>query len=349
MNIENINQEIRLVTSSFLAILNPKHRDVIESRFGIGNNTEPQTLESIGGRYNITRERVRQIENTGINLIKENEILNRSSAIRKTIVDFFEEKGKILSETEFFEMIKSDKIMRNQIIFFLEFCEELTNHKENHEHVSYWSTDSNLSDKVSSVIELFYSKLLPDTLLTEEKLLHRFFMVLEYQKVICPSEEIALRWLSISKRILKNPLGEWGKDTTQGSKPSHVPDYAYLILRKHGKPMHFSEIAENVTKTFNIPCHKETCHNELIKSGSFVLVGRGMYALSENGYTPGFTRDVIKEILEKDGPLKKEDIVNKVLEKRVLKKNTILVGLQCSEHFTKGNDGKYSVAKQQNE
>ena len=73
-----------------------------------------------------------------------------------------------------------------------------------------------------------------------------------------------------------------------------------------------------------------------------LLVGRGMYALSEWGYKPGVVRDVIKEILKREGPMTKEDVVDKVLKERYLKKNTILVNLQNPKYFKKNKDKKYS-------
>jgi hypothetical protein len=38
----------------------------------------------------------------------------------------------------------------------------------------------------------------------------------------------------------------------------------------------------------------------LIKDKRFVLVGRGIYALSEWGYKTGVVRDVIKEMIKKN-------------------------------------------------
>lgn len=45
----------------FLAQLTPRERDIISLRFGLGSR-EPATLETIGAKYKVTRERIRQIE-----------------------------------------------------------------------------------------------------------------------------------------------------------------------------------------------------------------------------------------------------------------------------------------------
>jgi hypothetical protein len=82
----------------------------------------------------------------------------------------------------------------------------------------------------------------------------------------------------------------------------------------------------------------------LIKDKRFVLVGRGLYALTEWGYERGVVRDVISHVLKKNGPLSKEDVVVQVMKERLVKENTILVNLQNPKHFKKMKDGRYTVA-----
>ena len=140
-------------------------------------------------------------------------------------------------------------------------------------------------------------------------------------------------WLSISKNIAKNPLGEWGKSKSSNIKTKGVRDYAYLILRKHGSPIHFREVAKLISEVFKKKAHVATTHNELIKDPRFVLVGRGLYALAEWGYLSGVVKDVIRKIIEKNGPLTKDKIIEKVLKERYVKENTILVNLQNPKYF----------------
>ncbi|HWH05155.1 MAG TPA: sigma-70 family RNA polymerase sigma factor, partial [Gaiellaceae bacterium] len=45
-----------------LAALPPREREVIEMRFGLTGGP-PRTLEEVGRAFNVTRERIRQIEN----------------------------------------------------------------------------------------------------------------------------------------------------------------------------------------------------------------------------------------------------------------------------------------------
>ena len=119
-------------------------------------------------------------------------------------------------------------------------------------------------------------------------------------------------------------------------------DYSFLVIRKPGSPIHFKEVTKAITTYFNKKAHVATTHNELIKDPRFVLVGRGLYALSEWGYMSGVVKDVIKKILDKEGPLTKEKVVDKVLKERYVKENTILVNLQNSKYFKKDREGRYS-------
>jgi DNA-directed RNA polymerase delta subunit len=120
-------------------------------------------------------------------------------------------------------------------------------------------------------------------------------------------------------------------------------DYAFLVIRRHGSPIHFKEVAKLITELFKKKAHVATTHNELIKDPRFVLVGRGLYALAEWGYMSGVVKDVIRKVLEKNGPMTKDEIVDKVLKERYVKENTIMVNLQNPKYFKKNKEGKYEA------
>jgi hypothetical protein len=107
--------------------------------------------------------------------------------------------------------------------------------------------------------------------------------------------------------------------------------------------MHFKEVTDAISKTFGKKTHYATCHNELIKDPRFVLVGRGMYALAEWGYKAGIAREVIQDILKKEGPLSKDEVVKRVMKERYFKKNTILVNLANPKYFKKNKSGLYTI------
>jgi hypothetical protein len=103
-------------------------------------------------------------------------------------------------------------------------------------------------------------------------------------------------------------------------------------------------VSKAIGTLFSKKAHVATTHNELIKDPRFVLVGRGLYALTEWGYTPGVVRDVIREVLDKNGPLKKDDIIKHVRKARFVKDNTILVNLNDPRYFKRAKDGRYATS-----
>lgn len=332
----------KAVTKKILSPLQDRSLDIVKSRFGLGAETERKTLEAIGDKYGITRERVRQIEQAALNLIKKSEDYKSERATWDELKNVINDLGGLVAEQELLESVSKDEEIQNHIHFYLVLGDEFAKHREDDDYVSRWSVDDELSEKVHSSLSALYTKLSDDELISESEMVNRFLEELKKINVEATNEEIAHRWLCLSKGICKNPLGEWGKSTAAGVKARGVKDFAYLMMRKHGSPMHFREVAKSITDTFEKKCHTATCHNELIKDGRFVLVGRGMYALSEWGYKPGVVRDVIREILKREGPLTKEEVVEKVLKERYLKKNTILVNLQNPKYFKKNKDKKYS-------
>ena len=299
-------------------------------------------MEAIGEKYGITRERVRQIEQAALNMIKKSEEYKGEKTTWEELKGIINEFGGLIAEDELLESLSKEKDVQNHIHFYLVLGDEFTKHRDDDDFVPRWTIDTDLSDKVHSSLKSLYSGLSDSEIISEGEMVTRFLDELKKINVEYRDEEIAKRWLSLSKSIRKNPLGEYGKSSASGVKARGIKDFAYLMMRKHGSPMHFREVAKAVTDTFAKKCHTATCHNELIKDKRFVLVGRGMYALSEWGYKPGVVRDVIKEILKREGPMTKEDVVDKVLKERYLKKNTILVNLQNPKYFKKNKDKTYS-------
>jgi transcriptional regulator with XRE-family HTH domain len=64
-------EEMETAMDKMLGELEPRERDIIERRFGIGQVGGEQTLEEIGKRYGLTKERVRQIEANTVEKLKE--------------------------------------------------------------------------------------------------------------------------------------------------------------------------------------------------------------------------------------------------------------------------------------
>lgn len=77
-------QLINLLEKDFLK---PKEKEILILRYGFNNNQKPMTLQEIGEKYNLTRERVRQI------IAKSLRLIRKSSSI-KSLIDYTDDKNQ---------------------------------------------------------------------------------------------------------------------------------------------------------------------------------------------------------------------------------------------------------------
>ncbi|HAP74198.1 TPA: hypothetical protein DCZ46_02955 [Candidatus Campbellbacteria bacterium] len=343
-NMAKIKIKPEKVTKKFLSVLPERSYDVIVRRYGLGEKPARVTLESIGKDYGITRERVRQIENNAIKNIKKSNVFNAETAIFEELKCLIDDLGGIATEEDILNHIGKDDHIKNHIHFLLVLGDQFNKEKEDRKFKSRWYVDSDVADIVHDVLEKLTDEISDDNLYPEEEIISLFVdkagnLHAKYKN----NPEMVKRWLAISKIVDKNHFNEWGLANSSNINAKGIRDYAYLSIRQHGSPMHFREVAKSIENNFDRKAHVATCHNELIKDPRFVLVGRGLYALSEWGYASGIVRDVIINLLKKEGPLTKEDIIDKVLRERYIKENTVVVNLQNPKYFKRDNKGKYSI------
>lgn len=316
-------------------------REVLIRRFGLGTNAERETLEAIGDRSSITRERVRQIEAAGLDAVRASKIFKESGAAFEEIAKFIDSLGAIVPEETLLAALGKDEKSRNRFRFFLMLDSAFFRERETNDFLARWHIDGATAKAIHDALSKLYSSLSDDEVLTEADLLDRFLDELKGVNDAYKNDEVLKRWLSLSKHIGSNPLAEWGRMSAPAIRIKGIRDYAYLAIKRHGEPMHFSTVAKTIGTLFSKKAHVATTHNELIKDPRFVLVGRGLYALTEWGYKPGVVRDVIREALEEGGPMKKDEIIKQVKRARFVKDNTILVNLNDSRYFKRLKDGRY--------
>lgn len=333
------------INKTLLLNLSERGREIIMERHGLGDSVEKKTLEAIGKKYGITRERVRQIEKHSVSTIKSSPEYEKCSHVFTELRDVIVGLGGVISEKDLLNYLAKDKSTQNHFHFLLYLDDCFNKEKENEHFKHRWHIDSELSAKIHESLHKLYQSLSDEELVTEPDMIKRFLKYLEDVSEEYKKDEIAKRWLSISKKVSQNPLGEWGKASSSNINTKGMRDYAFLVLRKHGEPIHFREVAKSIEDIFNRKAHVATTHNELIKDPRFVLVGRGLYALKEWGYSGGVVRDVIKKIIEKNGPLPAEDIIQEVLKERFVRENTILVNLQNSKYFRKDENDLFHVVE----
>lgn len=330
------------INKKLLTELPERSQDILIHRYGLNKDAKKNTLDAIGKKYGVTRERVRQIENYSLKNIKKSDFFNGEEInnIFNELVEAIRSLGEVVSERELLNHLSSNKQVQNNFLLMLTLGDSFIREKEDAEFKSRWFVDKKLSKEVLSVLKNLHKNFNESQLVSEEEVIS---LINKNNKFKSKSKEDVKRWLSLSKIIGKNPFNEWGLATSPDVRVKGIRSHAYLVVRQNGSPMHFKEVAKMIQKHFNREVHVATCHNELIKDKRFVLVGRGLYALSEWGYTEGIVKDVINEILKREGPLTKDEIIDRVLKERYVKGNTVAVNLQNSNLFQKNEDGTYSI------
>lgn len=328
----------RIVAKNLLKNLPIRTRDILERRFGLEIN-QKETLESIGKSYGITRERVRQIEQNGLRKIQDL-AENQLRSIFKNLTFYLKKQGNLKKEDLFLADFGGSQF-KNQVYFFLTLGKEFHRFNETEDFYSFWTIDFDSVDIAHNLINSFIRKL------KEKKQPLDLKEALKLSPNLKPIQVAS--YLEISKEIVRGPEKLYGLKDWPEVNPRSVKDKAFLVLKKEARPLHFTEILPLINK-LNLPSSGktsqsvQTVHNELIKDPRFVLVGRGIYALREWGYTPGRVREVIFKILkESKRPLTKEEVLEKVLAQRLVKKNTVLLNLQNKQYFLKDSRGRYII------
>ncbi|MCP6726772.1 MAG: hypothetical protein KJI69_01910 [Patescibacteria group bacterium] len=317
--------------------LDTRSKDIIVRRFGL-KDSSPQTLESIGNAYGITRERVRQIVEGGLKQIKS-VFKGKKGKDVDPIFRHFEKtlKGAGGLKREDILVSSLGENDANHILFLLNLGEPFTRQSETGQLHSFWTLKSDIQKDVESLLDKLirgFEKQGSPATIAELATSHK--------------EDVLLSSLEVSKNILEGSDGKWGLSVWPEINPKGIKDKAYLVLKNSEAPLHFTEVAKLIDKLQELlsvrPALAQTVHNELIKDDRFVLVGRGTYGLQEWGYSPGTVRDVLCSILKSNGKaLTKDDIIKKTLEQRQVKESTIVMNLQNKQYFVRNAIGRYQL------
>lgn len=328
---------------TFSATFLPRTKEIVWARFGLSGKRQ-KTLEAIGHEYGITRERVRQILGTAFSAVRQKRDEERFVGISDRIVSVIEEHGGIMTVPALYaEITGGSKKESGALSFFLQgFRSAVKELKETSRRERAYATAS-FSEGDWRELHSTAEKVLSEA---GRVLGEREFYASAKKAGVVVGERRFFDLLSVSSRIMRNPFGYWGFADSDEISPRGTREKARLVLTMNGSPMHFKEIAERIDEAGlqkkGRTTHPQTVHNELIKDSHFVLVGRGLYALSDWGYKKGTVRQVIADVLrEHGGSMSRDEIVSAVSKARKVKRSTIVINL--NSFFEKvGKDG-YTV------
>ena len=344
-----------VISSQFFSGLTDREHDILVNRYGL-HGSEKATLEEIGKKYAVTRERVRQIENSALHKIRSEFSESVLKDTEQLIRSVLEDHGEIMSEDRLIATLlvaehdspKNNALLRfllNQLLF-----ERLSLERESDHVYKSWSLPGASWDRFHKIIDALIEVLrghnepVPLSVLFEKSrdALERH---IEDPEML---EPFVVNYLDVTKKIEENKFSEWGLSHWSSIRPRRMNDKIHLILKREKKPLHFNEIAKKINDVnFDSRiAYPATIHNELILDEKYVLVGRGIYALTEWGYKPGVVLDVIRDILRDEAQaLSKDEIIKRVLDNRLVKKSTVILALMNKKHFAKDGDGNYRLVE----
>ncbi len=327
------NSSITGAFKEILQALSEKEKNVIERRIGL--HWEKETLQNIWDSFspNITRERVRQIEDSWIKKI--------GRVVKATTLVKIQEFAKEILEEHGWLLIKEKLI--NAIIKWFEL--EATINASILETIVQSDYDIVKSKPKLGTKTYFYLPRISKK--TIDAIYKEALAILKKRKDVMEKASLyEMIKINLKNNNLKNSFIDAvldvyedivsGEETLIGLEkwkilnPKTLKDKAIYILRKEKIPMHFVSIANKITENMWEKVKVNTVHNELIRNSEFVLVGRWIYALKDWWiYKPGTVLDVITDIMKKAWePMSTEDIIAKVLKVRKVKNTTIYMNLQ---------------------
>lgn len=338
----NLKEEVE----QLLILLSERERYVIERRFAL-DNSEKATLEEIGHHYNVTRERIRQIENNALQKLKRN--INNSilSDLNENALVHIENAGGIIREDILISKLLHEKsgFSASAILFILSLdsrFERKTNTISYMPHFRLSVYNDNMVDELCEKA-LTYLKKKKDVVKVSSI---RDFLIKETPEVDSLSTSGVRSLFEIHKsfKVIDDNVG---LITWKHIHPRTLRDKIFFVLREKGKPMHFVDIANAILENNfdNKNVNLQAVHNELIRYPEFILIGRGLYALKEWGFSPGTVADVIKSILQNKTSISEEDIIEEVLKSRKVKRITIILNLKNNPNFVRVGRKRYALKK----
>ncbi|HPI67175.1 MAG TPA: sigma factor-like helix-turn-helix DNA-binding protein [bacterium] len=350
------------IVDSILALISDREASILRQRYGL-NNQKTRTLEAIGQSLNLTRERVRQIENQAVkNILKNKRYEEIVAPFQRLIFSLVAEHGGLMSEDCLISKLKEMSIGQPDVVPFLKFL--LANFVTGLERLEQgnfkpgWRSLDLTLEWVQNILNTF-EKILNEKnqIMAHSELMDAFkqseFYQSEqnhWQELLAANnrnlEQVINSYLLASPKFAQTPFNQWGLTSWGSASPRRINGKIYLLMLHKKQPMHFTEIADLINKHWSDERQVKTAtvHNELIFDPRFVLIGRGLYGLKDWGYQEGNVADIVIEVLKNSTtPLSEAEIIKQVKDKKQVKEATIRLVLKNKDKFEKSADNTYHL------
>lgn len=332
--------DIQKPVDNALKALKQQQRQIIVSRFEL-DGKKKRSLQSIADDFQLTRERVRQIQVSAIDVLRNDECITKLSKTIKKLEDTLEECGGVANEDYICSVCDlASKKEKGYARLLLEIGESFNKQKISDDISAFWYIDKKKKEDAENTLKKLHKELTNnmDTIYSQNEI-SDLVKNLSARNIKNKNEYNAL--VDISLILKKNNQGEWGHYKNPQISLKGISGYISLVLRNSKEPLHFEEISRRVSKLQGKKCFLGSCHNELVRRKQFFLVGRGLYVMEGMGYKEGTIADILIETINESGPITKEEAIKIVGEKRLVKDKSIIQNLLNKKHFTKNKEGRY--------
>lgn len=344
------NKSIVQSFEEILRSLSEKERSVIERRVWL--NWEKETLQNIWNSFSpsITRERVRQIEDSWIKKIGRIIKATLLTKIQERAMHFIEMHWWVISKDKLISNIIKDLELESSINswvleFIIQSDYEIKKSKQKLWCKIYFFLPNISKQSIESIhkeaLKILKKK---KDVLTKNKLYENIADSLKSEKRY--SLTFIDSCLDLFEDIIFGENDLVGLTKWKILNPKTLKDKAIYVMKKEKVPMHFVDISNKITDMLEEKVKVNTIHNELIRNSEFVLIWRWIYALKEWWFNPGTVLDVIVDALEKSWePMSTEDITKEVLKTRNVKHTTIYMNLQNKKVIERVGRNYYQLKK----
>jgi hypothetical protein len=348
--VESAGLGTRSFVQQMLSRLPDRQRNIIADRYGLWDGIA-ETLQDIGDKLGLTRERIRQIEEKGLKRLRriyghgtiKNLVLAKITTCLESQSETF--RG-IVGEDQFTNAFADDCSLEEAalaITLLNDINARLFHSQLIEAEPGVYCIDTHLAAKYKALLEIIQTSLRKHQKPFSEEELHRELIRRE-SPVTTDQEALLGRIFQVSPSVMRLRDGSIGLSEWTGFLRRDAISLAEATLRLLGRPAHFREITQKIGVFFPDagPINERTIHNGLWQgSNKFVWVKNGTYGLSAWGITkPPYIKDRLIELLsDAQYPLPFWHLEEKVLEMCNCKKDSVRMTLDLNPKLFRKFEG----------
>ncbi len=325
-----------------------RERDIVKRRFGLG--TEKETLQEIGNDFDLTRERVRQLQDKSLERILPK--LERHPFVQQLSAEAREHLGRTRIRREqtllraFADQHGLSPVTQNVVHFFLVSHKKLAHQPETNDLHGFWGDGMQRAKLAQHILKKLLVLFLrnPKKLWQSEEMLGLVEKELKRHLGVRATADELRDFLRILKPIGQSPADEFGILSHPRVGPSSLADKTAFVLDQAQKPLHFSEIhtalgklatleGEFLSQRWQKRYSTQSIQNLLIMGEEFVWTGMGTYALKGWGFRPGSILERMRDIVKRERQISRDKLCELLSKERRFSKITFEAYLRNKTYF----------------